>query len=462
MNGPTSIAAGPMAPALARLRDAPPSAALRGVLWALLALVGTALAWSVLGRLDIVASAGGKLVPGGYLKIVQPAEPGVIDEILVADGARVQAGDLLMRMNATVAGADHRSIVAELGRRRLELRRIDAELVGAAWTTSAGDAAGFDAAQLAAVRAQHEANRRALADALEQERATLQRTRAELAGATEQRDKLLKVLPMYREQETAYRDLFRQGFAGRLMQLDKERELIEKERDLAAAGHAIAAAQATIAQSERRTAQIESGWRQRLQAERIEALGQVARLEQELAKSDHRGRQLELRAPHDGVVQDLATHTRGTVVQPGTVLMSLVPDTEPLLAEVWLRNADIGFVAPGQPVRLKLAAYAFQKYGLLEGRIAQVSADASDPQARSGAGAPAAARDAAAAAAADSGPVFKVQVALDTQQLLGRGEPMRLAPGMAVTAEIHQGTRSVLEYLLSPIQRVAQEAGRER
>jgi hemolysin D len=310
------------------------------------------------------------------------------------------------------------------------------------------------------VRAQHDANRRALADALEQERATLQRARAELAGASEQRDKLAKVLPMYREQEAAYRDLQRQGFAGRLMQMDKERELIEKERDLAGAGHTIAAAQATITQSERRLAQIESGWRQRLQVERIEALGQVARLEQELAKSDHRGRQLELRASHDGVVQDLATHTRGTVVQPGTVLMNLVPDTEPLLAEVWLRNADIGFVAPGQPVRLKLAAYAFQKYGLLEGRIAQVSADASDPVARGAAGP--AARDSAAADAADSGPVFKVQVSLDSQQLLGRGEPMRLAPGMAVTAEIHQGTRSVLEYLLSPIQRVAQEAGRER
>ena len=84
MTIPLTSTAGPMAPALARLRDTPPTTALRGLLWALLALVGAALAWTVLGRLDIVASAGGKLVPAGYLKIVQPAEPGVIDEVELA------------------------------------------------------------------------------------------------------------------------------------------------------------------------------------------------------------------------------------------------------------------------------------------------------------------------------------------------------------------------------------------
>lgn len=450
-----------MAPALSRLRDTAPTRAVRGVLWALLAIVGTALAWSVLAQLDIVASASGKLIPGGYLKIVQPAEQGVIDEILVVDGTRVKAGQLLMRMNAALAGADQRSIATDLGRRRLELRRLDAELGLALWASASGD----DALQAAAVRAQLDANKRALADALDQERAVLQRARAELAAATELRDKLVKVLPLYREQDSAYKDLHREGFAGKLMLLDKQRELIEKERDLAAQGHAMTGAQATIEQSQRRSAQVESAWRQRLQSERIEAQAQVSKLEQELAKSEHRGRQLELRAPSDGVVQDLATHTRGTVVQPGAVLMNLVPDTEPLLAEVWLKNSDIGFVSPGQVVRLKLAAYSFQKYGLLEGRVAQVSADATDPAARGGLGGNAPGRDAVssnAADAADSGPVFKVQIALDAQQLRGRGEPMRLNPGMAVTAEIHQGTRSVLEYLLSPIQRVAQEAGRER
>jgi hemolysin D len=372
-----------------------------------------------------------------------------------------------------VGGAEGGWVGGEVGRRRLGRRRRAPPHPTAALQRHAAD----EPAAWAGALAQFEANRRALADAQAQERATLQRARAELAAAAEQRDKLASVLPVYREQDAAFRKLQTEGFAGKLMQLDKQRELIEKEGELAAQGHAIEAAQATIVQSERRLAQLESTLRQRLQAERSEAQAQAARLEQELAKAEHRGQLLALRAPHDGIVKDLVTHSRGTVVQPGAVLMSLVPDHEPLMAEVWLKNSDAGFVEPGQKVMLKLAAYSFQKYGLLEGRIAQVSADATDPSAR--AGSPA---EATSTAAADGGPVFKVLVALDAQALQGRGEPtgrsqgeharpsgqaqpnaaMRLGAGMAVTAEIHQGTRSVLEYLLSPIQRVAQEAARER
>ena len=82
-----------------------------------------------------------------------------------------------------------------------------------------------------------------------------------------------------------------------------------------------------------------------------------------MEKQQHRRELLELKAPQDGVIKDLATHTSGTVVQPGTVLASLVPQDEKLKAEVWVSNEDIGFVRPSQAVKLKFAAYTFQKYG---------------------------------------------------------------------------------------------------
>ncbi len=160
---------------------------------------------------------------------------------------------------------------------------------------------------------------------------------------------------------------------------------------------------------------------------------------------------LELKATEDGTVKDMATYTPGAVVQPGAVLLNLVPRNELLFAEVAIHNEDVGFVAPGQSVKVKLQAYPFQKYGMLEGTVELVSADSSanDPQ--------------KAAALGQNPQSYKARVLLASQELrASNGEVLKLAPGMVVQAEIHQGQRTVLEYLLSPVQKVAQEAGRER
>ncbi|MQE66388.1 HlyD family efflux transporter periplasmic adaptor subunit, partial [Vibrio parahaemolyticus] len=120
-----------------------------------------------------------------------------------------------------------------------------------------------------------------------------------------------------------------------------------------------------------------------LHAERNEVQSQLDKLAAELEKQQHRHELLELKAPQDGIIKNLATHTAGTVVQPGTVLASLVPKDERLKAEVWVSNEDIGFVRPGQPVKLKFAAYTFQKYGMGQGTVDYVSADAqSEEEAR--------------------------------------------------------------------------------
>lgn len=435
-----------LAPALVRLRDTPPTGLLRAGLWGVLLMAAAGAAWLALARLDIVASAGGKLVPATDLKIVQPAEPGVVQALHVRDGQRVRAGDVLIDLDTTLATADTRSLQAEDARSALDLRRLDAELAGLPLARRADD----DPVLFEAVHAAYRANQAALDDAVRQEESALARQRAELAAAREQWSKLQRVAPLAREQAAAFEQLHREGFAGRLMHLDKEREAIEKERDLAAQAQQVQALEAAVLQGQQRLAQLRSTWRQRLQAERVEVQSQRARLAQELAKANHRGERLALRAPYDGVVKDLAVHAPGTVVQPGAVLLSLVPDHEPLHAEVWLKNSDIGFVAAGQPVQVKVAAFPFQKYGLLEGRVVQVAADATEPP------------PGQTLPGAEHGPVFRTVVALQSQQLTARGESHRLAPGMAVAAEIHQGTRSVLEYLLTPVQRVGQEAARER
>jgi hemolysin D len=134
----------------------------------------------------------------------------------------------------------------------------------------------------------------------------------------------------------------------------------------------------------------------------------------------------------------------------------MVPREETLRAEVWVANEDIGFVRPGQPVKLKLAAFPFQKYGMVEGTVEHISADASD----NGAGSGTAPND--KAPARNPALVYKALIALKARSLEMGGEGLPLGAGMQVNAEILLGTRTVLDYLLSPVQKAWHEAGRER
>jgi len=441
------------APPLLRIQERPP-APLAGWMFGLLAaLLACVIAWAVFGQLDIVAVADGKLVPSSYLKIVQPSEQGIVKEILVREGERVKAGQVLIRMDPVLARADLQTLETELQFKRLALRRIDAQLDGGRFARAKGDREEL----YAEVAAQFGANVRAYRNALAQERSLLDKAQNDLAAARATRAKLEQVLPHYREQERAFDKLARDGYAGRILATDKERERIEKEQDLRAQEFVIRSNLALIEQSRRKIAQITADYRRALRTERVDTASQFEKARQELAKYRHRSALLELRAPADGMVKDLATHTAGTVAAPGTILMTLVPVDEKLLAEVWIGNQDIGFVRPGLPVKLKLAPYQFQKYGMVEGVVEQVSADATEapsPNTRS---------DALTGRDRPMGPLaFRALVALKAQALELDGERFALAPGMQVSGEIHLGTRSVLEYVLSPVQKAFREAGRER
>ena len=419
----------------------------------LLALVAEVFIRAVFGRLDIVAVADGKLVPVSYLKIVQPSEQGIVKEILVQEGQVVREGQVLIRMDSVMTQADVKTIETEYHNKRLALKRIDAQLAGVALVRDKADPSDL----YAQLEAQYGANVQAYENALAQERSLLQKAKHDLAAAQETKAKLEQVLPHYVEQEKAFDKLARDGYAGRLMATDKARERIEKEQDLRSQEFVIRSNQSLIEQSERKIAQITADYRRQLQTERVDIAGQFDKARQELTKNEHRFGLLELRAPQSGLVKDLATHTVGTVTSPGTILMTLVPQNEDMLAEVWVSNQDVGFVRPGQDVKIKLTAFTFQKYGMLEGKVRQVSADATEapsPNTRS---------DALTGRDRPMGPLtYRASVTLKTQSLTADGEKYALAPGMQVAAEINLGTRTVLEYVLSPVQKAFHEAARER
>jgi len=439
------------APGILGVQEAPPSPLPRVVLRGVLLLLGVMLVWAAFGRLDIVAVAEGKLLPVTYLKIVQPAEAGIVREIAVKEGEHVAAGQILVRMDANLSEADSNTIHNELQRKVLEQRRIEAELGGLPFRSRAVDSPEL----FHHIEAEYLANRRALEDAIAQERAALDKARQDLAATLEIQRKLEQTLPTYRAQEQAYQKLGKDGFAGNLMVLDKQRERIEKEQDLRAQEYTAQSLRASIAQSEKRLAQIHSGYRQKLQTEKVAVFSDMQRLQQDWAKQEHRNKLLELRAPEAGIVKDLVTHTPGTVVSPGTVLMTLVPNDEELQAEVWVKNEDAGFVRPSQSVKLKLAAFPFQKYGMVDGTVAHVSADANESSNKNS-------DDSQGGNPSTGQLAYRALVSLKTQALNSDGTSLGLAPGMQVAAEIKLGDQTVLEYLLSPVRKAFHEAGRER
>lgn len=436
-------------PARWRMAVGSPSPAAARMLYTLLAALVCAGAWIGFGRLDIVAVADGRLVPRIALPIVQPVDQGVVREILIREGDAVAAGQLLLRLDSALSDADVRALVAEIVARELQLRRIDAELLDRPFVRQAGD--GDDAYALAARH--YAANRDAYRGNLAIESAARARLEQELRAATAVEGKLGGTLPIVRTTAARFRTLQREGFVSELYALERERDLIEREHDHRAQLHTIDALQQSLRQAASRIAQVTSTYRAALRAERAQAAERHARAVEELAKERWRNDHIELRAPQAGIVKNLGSPTPGTVVPRGAVLLTLVPLDEELQAEVLIANADIGFVREGQQVRVKLAGYPFQKYGLLDGRVVRVGADAIGEA--TAAGAPA-----AASAAVQS--AYRARVALASQALPFDGAWLPLAPGMQVSAEIRLGARTLLEYLVAPVRRAWHDAARER
>jgi hemolysin D len=445
-------------PGLLAIQESPPARLPRMVLYVVTTLCVILLIWAAFGKLDIIASAEGRLVPQTYVKVVQPADAGIVEAIFVKEGQLVQAGQVLLRMDRQVAEADARSIESDYAIRSLQLKRIDAELSDRPFLLTKDDHIPADL--YSQVRAQYSEHRRAYEDALSQAQEVLKKAERDYESAVEVLAKLREVTPILKEQAEAYAGMGKDGYAPQVTVRDKQREYIEKVRDLSAQEATVAGLAASVAETRKRLSQVTSKYRSDLQNEKIEALAQYRKLREEQTKQTHKVGLLELRAPQTGIVKDLATHTIGSVVSPGTVLLTLVPEDEPLQAEIQIKNDDIGFVVPQQSAKVKVVAYPFEKYGMVEGEVIHVGPDASDADQAGNSN-----RGNGADNGRDrqSGTLnYKALVALKSQQITADGESFKLLPGMQVIAEIRQGRRTVLEYLLSPLKKTVHDSARER
>ena len=433
-------------PAALEIVETPAPALPRAILWTLVAALALTLAWSVLGRIDLIAVAPGKVIAADKTKVIQPAETAVVKRILVADGQAVKAGQVLIELDAaaTATGAETARNREALAAANLESARYDAlarVASGArapALRAPAGSPVHLVQAENRALQTQYQEHRAKLA-ALDAE---IAKRAAELASARELVAKLSQTVPIAQRRAEDYRNLVKQNFMSQHGYLEREQVRIEQERDLAFHEARIRELAAGVEEARRRRDSMVAEFERAAVGAKVEADKRAAQLEHEVVKASTRQQQQTLVAPVDGTVQQLAVHTVGGVVTPAQALLVIAPREYQAEVEALLENKDVGFVQPGQRVEVKVETFPFTRYGTLTGTVSFVSNDAVPDEKR--------------------GLVYQARVKLDTGTIRVENRDVTLTPGMAVSAEISTGRRRVIEFFLDPIRKTAAEGLRER
>ena len=451
-------------PAALEVVETPPSPIGRSIAWAIIAIFSLALTWAALAKIDIVASAQGKIIPSGRTKVIQPFETGVVRAIRVRDGQSVKAGDVLIELDPTINEAERDHLRSDLIAAQLDVARLTAALGESTDPLAVFDPpAGANPTQIAMQRqflASQVAEHRAKLLALDRQRAQKEAERATIAATI---TKLEATIPLLEQKVEVRKYLYEKELGSKIIYLQDLGDLTSQKQDLLVQKSRLNEADAAVAAITESAAQAKAEYRRTLSSDLATVSQKAAGFAQDVIKAEQRTRLQQLLAPVDGIVQQLAVHTVGGVVTPAQALAVVVPADSRLEIEAMVSNRDIGFVHPDQEAEIKVDTFNFTRYGLLQGRVLSVSQDAISRdklQDRTN-------ERAQGAQTSSSEPrgqelVYAARVSMDRTQMQVEDKLVNLSPGMAVTVEIKTGSRSVFSYLLSPLLRYKQETLRER
>jgi hemolysin D len=451
-------------PAALEIVETPPSPVGRTIVFSIVALFCLALAWACFGRVDIVASATGKIIPTGHTKIIQPFETGVVRAIHVHDGQAVREGEVLIELDPTMNQAETSHLESDLIAAELDVARLRAAL-------SDGDVLGNfeppDGAPAALVATQRKfladqaAEQQAKLAVLDRQRAQKEAERATIAATV---DKLEASLPVMQERVEMRKTLYDHSNGSKASYLELLQPFVEEQQELRVQKSKINEADSALAAIIEERAHTAAEYRRERFGELVEAERKARGLHDDVVKAQRRTQLQELVAPVAGTVQQLSVHTVGGVVTPAQSLLVIVPADSHLEIEAMVLNRDIGFVRAGQDAQIKIDTFNFSRYGLLHGQVLSVSPDAithDKQQDKTGKD------DTQGAENATSEPkgqelVYAARVSLDHEQMQVDDRRVNLSPGMAVTVEIKTGTRRIISYLLSPLAKYTHDSLRER
>jgi hemolysin D len=464
-------------PAALEIMETPPSPTARLSALVIVALVFSGIVWATIGRVDIDATAEGTVVPSGRTKTVQPFVTAVVTAIHVVNGQHVTAGENVVDLDATQSMADRDKAAHEVTLARLDEARLTAQLADRPVVWPAGVT---DPAALATARnrmheevSQQAAKLASLDKQIAEKRADLGEVNATIADID-------ATMPMVEAHFHIRAAGTKTGFGNELDYQDSLRTLVDQRQQrliqLQKREEATQSLAALIAQRDETVAEYRSSLLDTLN----QAQDQDAKFTQDMTWAARETELQTLRAPVSGVVQQLAVHSLGGVIQSGAPIMVIVPDDATLEVEAMVQNRDIGFVHPGQPVNIKIEAMDFTRYGMLHGSVTSISRDVvSDnqqymtlqpqdggydtsqqsqqtSQSQSGAQQP----DGSQAGHGD--PVYVAHIALQEKGLQTEEGFTPIQAGMTAVTDIKTGRRRIVDFLLSPLQRYRDEALTQR
>ena len=428
-------------PATIEVLDRPPAPFSRALLIFIVVFTAFIIGWAWFAQMDIVVSATGVVLPKGKVKVVQPLEPGIITDIHVRDGQLVKKGDLLVSMDNKDSLTDINTIQSELAKLELVLLRLDAQLHSDVTLFGPSFNSSKQSVQLHRQLLVHSlAAQKERMDTLEME---IRRCNAEREATRSDFKRLTESLPLSRQ-------LYDKKSALAKRKLISSAELLQAKIDISDAQYNLLAARSRLKEIEARLERAKeekvlakTEYRRDILTQLTEAGSKRLNLQDQLAKAKNRQTRFTLKAPADGVVQQLAINTIGGVVTAAQSLMVIVPTDGGLEIEAKVLNKDIGFISSGQDVSVKITAYPFTRYGDLGGEIEWVARDAViDKQ---------------------IGPIYPIRVRVDNYMLpnIVNGRQGVITPGMTVTADVKVGRRRVIQYFLGPVFRYKDKSLRE-
>lgn len=411
-------------PAVLSVQEMPPSNTARWIARLLILLVVVAFAWAIWGRMDIIVTASGKVIPSERSKTIAAVDTGSVVSLSVVEGQHVKAGDVLLQLDTAALDAERDRALGEKSEATMTLARNQALL----------EAVRRGHPPILATREQLNQQYGIAVDAGRWHAAN-HHVHGQWQDYTAKRRKLsdsvanyAEALPLATQQAASYKTLAATNDVSLDAWQDKEQRRLQLQAQLQDAHN----------QREALTAEVSR-----------QALDQIAEAQriasastQEARRAASTSRLLTLKAPVDGTIQQLSVHTLGGVVPAAQPIMQIVPSQGPLEVEAFIENKDKGFVHTGQLAAVKVDTFEYTKYGTLPGKVTHVSQDAIPDEKR--------------------GLIYAVKVLLDATTLDVKGVPTPITPGMAVSVEVKTGDRRVIEYVMSPLIRHTREALRER
>jgi adhesin transport system membrane fusion protein len=387
--------------------------------------------WSAVSTLDIVANAAGEVIPSSQVKTVQHLEGGIVREIAVLEGQKVETGQPLVVLEPTVSGAE----VAEL---RIRLRALETDIAQFEALAAGADAPTFSDTLVAehptlaqqagdrfrTRRSKHEN------DVAKQEQ-TIEQRRQQIAEISQRITGSEKSLALVDEQISMSEQLLAKNLVNRFRHLDLLKEGRTLKSQVESDRAQLLRARSAFDEAEAELGRIRATFADEVQQSLEEARLGFRELSERVRKFEDSLERTVVRSPVDGVVKTLNVVTVGGVLKPGENVADIVPLGDKLIVEAKLKTQDIGYVAVGQPAVIKLASSDAVRFGQLDGTVAEVSPDTLIND--------------------DGVPFYRVRIELPRAFFEKSGERYALFPGMQVAASILTGERTVMNYILDPL-----------